>query len=304
MSSTPTDPRAGLAAYAPSASTQAFSAAEVARFYETPPQHEAPGLKIWFARGQNFVVAYVEAQAGALIERPAQPDEYVVLQPDASTAVEIVWQGAPTAVAGHRIAFVPAGPSALQVQQAGRLVLLFSTRSADLCALCSNQAAYEQPHPHLPPFAPWPKAAGGEQVRHHSLDVPDEPGRFGRIWRCSTFMVNVLPAQLGPRDVTQLSPHHHDDFEQCSLALDGAFKHHLRWPWTSNMNHWREDEHAHCGSPSIAVIPPKAIHTSRGLFEGVNQLVDIFSPPRWDFSRKPGWVLNADEYPLPKEGTP
>ncbi|QHE88873.1 hypothetical protein F9K07_14245 [Hydrogenophaga sp. BPS33] len=304
MSPTSPDPRASLAAYGPSTSTQGFSPAEIARFHDGPPQHEAAGLRMWFARGQNFIVAYVEAQAGACFERADQPDEYVLLQPDESAAVDIEWQGRTTAVAGHRIAFVPAGASALRVRQAGRLVLLFSTQSADLCARCSNQAAYEAPHPYMPPFAPWPTAADGPCVRHHSLDVADEPGRFGRIWRCSTFMVNVLPAQVGPRDVAQLSPHHHDDFEQGSLALEGAFVHHLRWPWTGNMHHWREDEAVHCGAPSIAVIPPRAIHTSRAVLEGLNQLVDIFSPPRWDFSLKPGWVLNADDYPLPKEGAP
>ena len=52
-------------------------------------------------------------------------------------------------------------------------------------------------------------------------------------------------------------------------------------------------------SPSVTVIPAQVIHTSTW-GEGDSQLVDIFAPPRVDFSLKPGWVRNDAEYPMPK----
>src|ERR1700688_2692926 len=53
-----------------------------------------------------------------------------------------------------------------------------------------------------------------------------------------------------------------------------------------------------CGSPSLAVISARVIHTTAWLDAG-GRMIDIFAPPRIDFSTKPGWGGNADEYPMP-----
>jgi len=293
------DPRAALAAAPPATRPlpASFAAAEYARFYEMPPQQEGGGARSWYARGQNFLVAYTEASAGAALARSAQPDEYVLLLPDAASSVEIRSGGARHTLEGNSLAFIPPGDSHVTVLAPGRIVRLFTTRAEDLAALAANAAAYTATHPNVAPLVDWPVPPDGWRVRSYSLDVPPEPTRFGRIWRCTTFMVNYLDPADGPRDMKKMSPHHHDDFEQGSLVLDGAYTHHIRWPWTTDMTIWRADEHEYCGAPSLTVIPPPAIHTSRA--EEAGQMVDIFCPPRLDFSAKPGWVLNAAEYPMP-----
>jgi hypothetical protein len=296
------DPRAALAAApsAPKAVTGPFTKAHYAKFYETPPQEEGGGARTWLARGRNFIIAYSDVEAGAVFARSGQPDEYVLLLPDAGTNVEITAGGETKAVEGNSLAFIPPGDSRITVTSAGRLVRLFTPRSADLAAKCSNADGFTAPDPRIPPLQDWPTPPDGFRIRSYTLDVPKEPGRFGKIWRCTTFMVNYLDPAEGPRDVTKMSPHHHDEFEQCSLVLNGAYTHHIRWPWTTNMNHWQADEHEYCGAPSVTVIPPPSIHTSRAEMAG--QMVDIFCPPRVDFSLKPGWVLNAADYPMPQQG--
>lgn len=294
------DPRSALAPTAAAEWPERFAGSEYVKFYELPPTLSQDGTSTWLARGQNFVMAYTDGRRGAALDRVRQIDEYVVLLPAVGPGATIAWNGRARAVEGHSISFVPAGDSTVTLLGDTRVVRMFTTRSADLSALCANAASYATPHPNLPPFQAWPDAAAGPMVRTYSLDVSASEGRFGRIFRCSTFMVNVLDPKHGPRDPTKMSPHHHDDFEQCSLALAGTFVHHLRWPWTPNLNQWRDDEHVTCGSPSVTVIPPPAIHTSQAIDPGLNVLVDVFCPPRIDFSSRSGWVLNGDDYPMPE----
>lgn len=294
------DPRASLAAQVGAGREfTAYHPSQYVRFYEQPPQIDDASQRTWLSRGQNAITAYSEVKSGAEFARVGQVDEWVLLLPDSSMSVDLIVNGGHHRIGGGTVTFVPPGDSTLHALSDGRVLRHFTTLSTDLADQCGNAEAYRKADPNIPAFQAWPAPADGFKVRSYSLDVADEPGRFGRIWRCTTFMINYLLPNVGPRDITKLSPHHHDDFEQYSVALDGAFIHHLRWPWTPNMKIWRADEHEYCGTPSVAVIPPPAIHTTRALDPGINQLVDIFSPPRIDFSSKPGWVLNATDYPMP-----
>ena len=293
------DPRASLApTTAKSPVFASYHPSQYVRFYEAPPQVSDGLARTWLTRGRNAITAYSETKSGARFERKGQADEWVLLLPDPDVSAELRVDGTSHRVSGGAVTFVPPGDSEVHMLAGGRVIRLFTSRSSDLAEQCGNANAYREADPNIPAFNAWPAPPDGFKPRSYSLDVADEPGRFGRIWRCTTFMVNYLAPNHGPRDITKLSPHHHDDFEQYSLALRGAFIHHMRWPWTPNMKLWRNDEHEYCGTPSIAVIPPPAIHTTRALDPGVNQLVDIFSPPRIDFSQKLGWVLNAKDYPM------
>ncbi len=120
-----------------------------------------------------------------------------------------------------------------------------------------------------------------------------------RLFRTQHLMVNIFLPSKAPRDVRKMTPHSHADYEQGSLALRGEYIHHLRYPWVPDMTTWKDDEHVKVGSPSLIIMPPPVVHTSQSLGESGMRLVDIFAPPRDDFSLKPGLVCNADEYPLP-----
>lgn len=296
------DPRATLApASAPAEMTATVSyPADYVIFHDAAPAAEdRDGGRHWYARGQNFVVGYSDCADGMTVRRVGQPDEWMLLLPWFATSARITCDGTMVHAPGYSLVVIPPGDSEIEITGRGQVVQVFTSNAADLCALAINADSYDHEHRNVAPLQSWPAAADGRRIRVYSLDVPRAEGRMGRIWRCSTLMINLSFPIQGPRDETKLSPHSHADFEQGSLVLAGEYVHHIRWPWTPDRRTWREDEHEVCGSPSLTVIPPPAVHTSQAIGPALNHLIDIFAPPRHDFSARPGWVLNAAEYPTP-----
>jgi hypothetical protein len=294
------DPRQSLASSG-TRNAGANVAPQYFEFAKSPPTNTTDGgSQMWWARSQSAVLNFVRANAGDPIERLGQTDEYMVVFPTRGVTATMSHGDDVVSVIGPAVIIMPPGDTHVVSAADAEVIRVFSTQSADLCSLCENDDFYATADPNVAPYAAWPAPPAGYRIRVYPIDeAPITDGRFGRIFRCSTIMINYLAENVGPRDATKMSPHHHDDFEQLSLQLSGEYVHHIRTPWTVNMNEWREDEHQHCTSPSVTVIPPPSIHTSQAVGLGCNQLIDIFCPPRFDFSAQPGWVLNADEYPAP-----
>lgn len=271
--------------------------ASYTKHYDSPPQQTEVGSRTWITRGANFIVTLSEVTAGAVLKRVNNPDEYMVLTVD--TGATITDDGGKIEAVAESLTIVPPGPSAVIAKGNGRIVRVFSTRADDLARQAGNASVYADGAPEVAPVVPWPDPPGGYMLRNYVLADYQRAETNQRIFRCTNLMVNVLLKRDAPRDTKKLSPHSHDDFEQASLVLEGDYLHHMRYPWTSDMSLWREDEHLEIGSPSVTIIPAKVLHTSHNIGPRRSWLIDIFAPPRLDFSTKPGLVLNADEYPMP-----
>lgn len=296
------DPRSKLAPAPKDTSGTTATPASYGLYYHDDPVENDDNGKAWFTRGQDLLVNYIEAKPGASFSRTGQHDEYMIVLPDDDTPYEITTMDETKSGQGHQLIIVPPGDSLITLPKGGRVVRLFSTQSDDLNAKCANAQTYAKPDPSIPLFQPWPEPSAGYKLRVYDLWKTREPGMLGPIWRCTTIMLNFPPPGGGPRDITKMSPHSHDDFDQCSLVMAGSFRHNMRWPWGLDKNDWRKDEYPVVGSPSVTFIPARVIHSSESMApppEG-NRMADVFAPPRLDFSLQDGWVQNADEYPMPE----
>ena len=269
-------------------------------FTDMVPHQTCDDAKTWISRGANFVVCVSQVRAGTKLQRAAQDDEYMVLLVDLPARIDA---GAASCNAERdSLTIVPPGASVVTALADGCVVRVFSHHATDLADAAVNAQVYARGAPEVAPLVPWPDPVGGFKLRNYLLAEHSKPDSNMRIFRSSNLMLNIMTPRLVARDVRKLSPHTHVDFEQGSLALTGEWQHHLRHPWSADMTSWRDDQHIRIGSPSLTVIPPNVIHTSNNVNDGGAWLVDIFAPPRFDFSHKPGLVCNADDYPMPTQG--
>lgn len=268
-------------------------------YYATSPQAgDGSNESTWITRSANVVVAVSQVRPGALLARQENPDEYMLLLPPGMRA-EVKSGDDTIAARADSLTIIPPGSSSVRVLDAGVITRVFSARAADLAALASNAQRYAHGAPSVAPLEDWPMPVGGYRLRHYDLAGFLDPKLFGRLFRSRNLMINVFERKAERRDPARLSPHAHGDFEQISLALEGTFIHHLRTPWGPDSNQWKEDEHVEVHSPSTIVIPTNLVHTTQATGTGVNWLIDIFGPPRRDFSVQPGLVRNEAEYPMP-----
>jgi len=296
------DPRSALKPKSsPKAASFPIRGCGYGRFFDQPAQVVEPdGARTWIIRGATAVVAITEVREGTVLARQDNPDEYMLL---------LDYDGAATCSAGPEdsiaagptsVTIVPPGPSSITFHKPGYAVRCFTSRAEDLAALAQNASAYGDGAPECAPLVDWPAPPGGFRLRSYDL-LAYERVTFAHIIRSTNLMLSTPLRSSARRSPQAVSPHHHDDFEQVSIALEGSWVHHLRTPWTSNMTAWRADEHTVFASPSALIIPAGMIHTSQDVGPEDCWLIDLFSPPREDFSRQPGWVLNAADYPAPWE---
>lgn len=278
-------------------------------FAEQDPQHVgSDGLsKTWITRGGNFAVCMSEVEPGALLEREDNPEEYMVIIPPGGAAVTIEAGGDTVEAEPDSLTIVPPGPSRITARSAGKLARIISKASTDIMDLAVNAEVYADGGPELAPPDLWPEPRDGYRLRHYPLAQyldPDGERIQPRCFRSTNMLVNLFGHYFTRRDTTKLSPHWHDDFEQASLCFTGNWVHHMRYNWGANLAEWVPDDHSELATPSVIIIPARAVHTSMdvGADGPESSLYDIFCPPRMDFASKPGFVINEDDYPLPETG--
>jgi hypothetical protein len=202
--------------------------------------------------------------------------------------------------AENTLVVLPPGDSVVEALASGYVHRVFSKFSPTFERTRRFAAPQAPPAAEVADLVPWPDPVDGFRLRRYALADYLHLDGVQRIFRTTNMMIKLAPAKSGRRSPTELSPHLHDDFEQASLVVHGRWIHHVRRTWGKDSTRWLPDEHVTVGAPSVTIMSPPDIHTSQSIGEELNQLIDIFAPPRVDFSLA-GRVTNADDYPMPDD---
>ncbi|MGG6894875.1 MULTISPECIES: hypothetical protein [Rhizobium] len=246
-------------------------------------------------RGQNFSVECVRGANAT--EHMIHSDRETILIL-AESAATLITDFETVDVASRSIAIAPAGTLRLRLPQAARCFVLTTGRTDIDPRDIINASDYDTLDERVLPVVKPMERLAKDAKRVHTYQVDEVPFPDGnprlKFFQSETMSINWVEYD-GQRDRTKLSPHAHEDFEQGSLAIAGDFMHHIRTPWASNAEHWRDDQHIKASAESMLIIPPELIHTTEGVGTGQHILIDVFAPPRTDFIAK-GWVFNASDY--------
>jgi hypothetical protein len=271
-----------------------FREPSIARYYQDPPQRVGNGVRSWITRGANFAIVCSLGQAGSALSGTGKDEQFVYAL---EGGVTVSAGGQTDTLGAEDLAILPPGAWTIRFERAGQVIQQITAEEA-LAARAANASLYEDGAPEVAPVVEWPEPVGGYRLRRYSTLEAYARGGMVHAFRTRKLMMVPYARFLEPRDETQLTPHSHADFEQGSVALEGDWLHHLRVPWTANKRAWMPDLHVRVGSPSTTIIPAGIIHTSQGIAGEGMRLIDVFAPPRMDFSER-GWVDNAADYPMP-----
>ena len=273
-----------------------FRDPSIADYRQQAPQQEGPDWQRWITRAANFAIVYTEGTAGAEIAQDFVDEQFAYTL---EGGITVSAGGNEAALGPEDLVILPPGACRIAFAQDATLVQVV-TAEEELAKLAGNAATYADGASEVAPVEAWPEPVGGYRLRVYSTLDGYARGGMVHAYRTRKLMIVPYARFLQPRDETQLSPHSHADFEQASVALEGDWLHFLRVPWTANRQHWKPDTTVEIGSPSVTVIPAGVIHTSQSLPGEGMRLVDVFSPPRVDFSLR-GVVDNAADYPMPEQ---
>ena len=251
-------------------------------------------------RAQNFIVQQIAGHDGDDV-RFASSDEIILILPDAGGILKRRGADRSDRIDERGVVIVPPGTHHFSFTQSARLFVLATDRSDLRDDDIANAETYRVPDDRVAPVgAPFVRIAGAGEVQILPIASVPHPATNPRLkfLQSATMSINWVE-YAAPRDRTSLSPHAHDDLEQGSLAIDGAFVHHLRTPWGKNADLWRDDVHADAGPSSLLIVPPSIIHTTEGVGTDRHLLIDVFAPPRRDFIDK-NWMFNAGDYRDPQ----